>query len=495
MTITPYLKKRYSSDKYGIINLRITENRKSKYLSLKISIPERYWNPNKKEVRSNYDDFETINEKIRSEINRISNRLDKGKSNELVINEKRSFLRFFENYLKRLDDLDHYGTYKKYNTTIQHLKSLLESQNKTDLLFSEIDYKWIEVFDMYLYQKQLKKNTRNNYLKCCQRIYNLSIKEKLFKTYENPFDYFKFRRETVEKKRLSSGTTQDLVNLDIPYGSLLYETRNKFLIQLYGQGLRVSDLFTLRYKNINFDGSLSRINFTQFKTKKNHTIQLSSELIEHLFYYISNEKEYNNLYHLRKYEIKFKDCTKEMTHRELLKRLFKYQKDSLRSKESMTKWKFYSRKMMDIQSEITNYQRKRLTTYSSENPNDFIVPYLNQEYYENVEFTDNTRLTRKQYNHIQSKITVYNRNLKKLGKVLGTNINITSHTPRHTFTNLLLVNSTDVYSVSKSLGHQKIQVTEDYIDDFNEEKIDFDMMDTFRRIRLGKIPISPDPYS
>lgn len=61
-------------------------------------------------------------------------------------------------------------------------------------------------------------------------------------------------------------------------GACKAKVLDKFLIQIYGQGLRVSDTFTIRYKNIDFDSWNSRINFFQFKTKKRHSIQLSIDL-------------------------------------------------------------------------------------------------------------------------------------------------------------------------------------------------------------------------
>lgn len=494
MTITPCLKKRYSTDNYGIINIRITENRKSSYISTKISVPERYWNQNKKEVRSNHPDSDSINQKLESKIETIKKQKDIGGSKELIPNTRKSFLSFFRDYLDRLNILGSYGTYKKYNTTIQHLEKFLKNNGKTDLFFSEIDYIWIEKFDQYLFLQNLKLNTRNNYLKCCQKLYNLSLKEKVFRTYENPFQFFKFRREPVEKRRLSSGMTQKLINNDPKFGSLLYETKNKFLIQLYGQGLRVSDLFTLRYKNIIIDGWMSRINFIQFKTKKKHSIQLTRELTELLSYYIVDKKIYRDMYLKDKYNFKINKKEYSFTYPELIEKLNYFKDKSHNNKRSKETWNLLSREVEEILTKIFLKQLSYLKKYSIKYPKKFIVPYLNEKYYENVEFNDNTRLTKTQYNHIQSKITVYNRNLKKLGEWLETNIRITSHTPRHTFTNLLLTNSTDVYSVSKSLGHQQIQVTENYINEFDEEKIDSDMIETFRKVRLQKIPLSPKSW-
>lgn len=494
MTITPYLKKRNTKDNYGIINIRVTQDRKSKYISTKISIQERYWNSNKKEVRSNHPESESINQKVEFEIESIKKDRDIGGSKELILNKQQSFILFFQNYLDRLNTLGSYGTYKKYNTTIQHLEKFLKKDGKSDLLFSDIDFKWIEKFDQYLFLQNLKQNTRNNYLKCCQRLYNLSLKEKIYKTYENPFNYFKFQRESVEKRRLSSGMTQKLVNNEPEFGSLLYETRNKFLIQLYGQGLRVSDLFTLRFKNVIVDSHLSRINFIQFKTKKKHSIKLSRELTELLSYYILDKSVFKDMYTTDKYDFVLNKKKYSYTYPELIEKLKIFQKKSIKSKESKETWNLLSGKVEEILSVIFTKQLSYLNKYSIEYPNKFIVPYLNEKHYETVDFNDNTRLTKTQYNHIQSKITVYNRNLKKLGAWLETNIRLTSHTPRHTFTNLLLTNSTDVYSVSKSLGHQQIQVTESYINEFDEEKIDNDMIDTFRKVRLQKIPLSPKSF-
>ena len=91
----------------------------------------------------------------------------------------------------------------------------------------------------------------------------------------------------------------------------------------------------------------------------------------------------------------------------------------------------------------------------------------------------------------QSRIVVYNRNLKRLEGFTGTTIRITSHTPRHTYTNLLLKNNADVYSISKGLGHSKLSITENYLNDFDIERVDNDNTELFRRINLTKAPAPP----
>ncbi|MBK7764086.1 MAG: hypothetical protein IPI46_12200 [Bacteroidetes bacterium] len=67
-TIIPCLRKNYSSDKEGIINIRVTEDRKSKYISLKINIKESNWNFKKCGVKEKHKESELFNSAIENMI-------------------------------------------------------------------------------------------------------------------------------------------------------------------------------------------------------------------------------------------------------------------------------------------------------------------------------------------------------------------------------------------------------------------------------------------
>lgn len=491
MTITPTLKKRYSSDKHGIINIRITQDRKSQYISTKIQLHERYWNSNKKEVRSNHPNPNNLNELIERTIEKIKKERKLSDDPIPVTNNKKSFSEYFFSYLDYLTRNEKLGTLKKYNTSYQHLLGFQKKNLKNNTLFSDIDYKWIVSFNEYLNLKGLKTNTRNNYLKCSQKLYNQSLKEKHFRTYENPFNHFKFKRESVDKRRLSYGDVQIMTSIKLNKGSLVYNIRNLFLIQIYAQGLRVSDLFTLKYNNIYFDDTFSRINFFQFKTKRRHSIQLSMYLTKLICYYIN--PEYNRFHTTDKYELTWGKNEYYYTLSGLDRQLKRVREESL--KKGDNNWEKLSNKIGDIRSAIYTKELKIIKEYSSKNPNKFIVPYLDETLLKEIEFNENVRLTKRQYNHIQSRITVYNRGLKKLGDSIGTNVRLTSHVARHTYTNLMLEISTDVYSISKSLGHSNLSITESYLKDFDIEKVDGDNSKLFRRMNLQQTALSPSTTS
>ncbi len=190
------------------------------------------------------------------------------------------------------------------------------------------------------------------------------------------------------------------------------------------------------------------------------------------------------MYFTRKYTFLWKDKQYEFTFPHLEKELERMRSISL--KENKDSWEKFGNKVYEIIGSIYEEQLRIIKECSFKNPNKFIVPWLNETLYKKVEFNDNTILTKQQYNHIQSRITVYNRNLKRLEKLTGTNIRITSHTPRHTYTNLLLTINTDVYSISKSLGHSKLSITENYLNDFERVKVDGDNSELFRMMNLSK---------
>jgi site-specific recombinase XerD len=390
----------------------------------------------------------------------------------------------------KLKSLKKLGTYKRYNTTYLHLINFKNHTSKSDIKFSAIDYKFIEGFDNFLLDKGLKQNSRNNYLICSQKVFRLALKEKLFKTYEDPFLNFKFKREPVEKRRLSFGQIQSLISEPIDFNKPEYEIRMKFLLQIFGQGLRVSDLFTLRFNNIDFDSWNSRIHFFQFKTKKKHSVQLSIDLMKHIFYFADKEK-YFDYYYIRKYQFEWKGKEYKFTLPHIEKELKRIKGISIKAteKEKKESWEIISKKVYGIFSEIYQEQLKHLRELALKQPNKFLVSALNEKLFENVIFNDSTILTQKQYNQLQSITTMYNRDLKKLEPYTNTIIRLTSHTPRHTYTNLLLSNNTDVYSISKSLGHSKLSITESYLNDFDINKIDSDNTELFRIINLNKISL------
>src|SRR5690625_1243027 len=64
-----FLKDRKKQNGEYPIYLRITHNRKHKYVSTGLSLKKKYWNPEAEEVRRNHDNYKTLNEMLELKVN------------------------------------------------------------------------------------------------------------------------------------------------------------------------------------------------------------------------------------------------------------------------------------------------------------------------------------------------------------------------------------------------------------------------------------------
>ena len=464
------LKKKYSKDNYGIINIRMTKDRVSDYFSTKEKLKCSNWDYKKNRVKEKYEDSERLNKLIQDRIDDLKKQYGITQSVELVKqNNNGSFLKYLNDEIEYLENVKRIGTSKRYRTTYYNLKKYLSSKNKSDLLFSDIDSTFVRSYESSLISQGIKNNTTKNYINCIKRLFNQSVRQNIFIPSVNPFIFYVNRKEPVEKKRLSKLDFEKIIELKLEKKDTLYNTKNFFLFQVFSQGLRVGDLLTLRFKNI-IEG---RIKFFQGKTKKPHTILINDNMMMILRDYIDvDTKKYLDM----KWKFKTDSVEYTMTYDEMRTKYKEIVKDSLKGNllskgipKEVINWKNH---LDSVRFKIHGNLLIELHKFSKSNPDRFIFPILNPTDFKSVEFLGDTKLTKYQYNKISSKTTLYNKNLKNLQKLCGLNTNLSSHISRHTYTDLMLMGNTDVYDISKSLGHTKLATTEHYLKDFSEERVD-----------------------
>ncbi len=513
LTLTPCLKKKFKTDKFGILNIRITSNRKSTYVSLKESIHERFWNDNTHQLRIHKDfdpdDRERLNELIENKITELRNTYKaSGNADKTKANGKLSFIAFLNAELIQLELRGKIGTYKRYKTAYFHLMGFLETKGSADLLFSQITTHLVRDFETYVLSKKtskgtsIKENTSKNYLKCFKRLYNQALKLGVYTSYgKDPFALFVNKRLPVENKRLNKLEVQLMYSHQFENTHPLFNTRNQFLFQIFCQGLRVSDLFTIRFENINRPES--RIDFFQFKTKKPNSILINDNLLLILKDYIKPdltsiltekyaiELEAGKIEKLNYYEmgVRYEDITRG------------YFRQSLETQDKLgfipanetlfEKVEKMKERLSKYFLKITYLLNKGLVEYAVKHPKDFIFPALKNEDFKDIVFNQDTKLSRYQYNQIQSKEVVYNRNLKKIQAAFNISLNLTSHISRHTYASLLFdMDPKRIYEISKGLGHTNIRITENYLKAFDAEIVDTPNVkfnDTFTHLKINQV--------
>jgi len=275
--------------------LRLTKNRKRKYVSLHLSINPSFWDFQKNKPKRNYPDKEAFNsiieQKIQSYRKQITDLAVEGRDftlTSLVAKVDRplvktSFGVYLDQYLATLKTEERIG----YAKTFEELKSSITHYNNTlDFYFSDIDIQWLRNYELWLRKKNNSENTIGIRFRTLRALCNKAIVDSVAKRENYPFDQFKvskFHEETV-KRAITREYIKDIISLDIftiPDENIkdLQLSKDIFLFSYLGCGMNFTDISNLRYENI----VGNRVTYNRQKTGKllSYSLQpLAMEIIE-----------------------------------------------------------------------------------------------------------------------------------------------------------------------------------------------------------------------
>lgn len=213
-----FIKKDKASKGSAPIYVRITVNGKFVDMSLKRRVKMDAWEQDEQKVTGNTPEARDIKEKMRQVKTEINNAYDELRFNkELVtaeaikakvegIDEEQTTLLWLMNYhnteiKKLLED----GTMKNYYTTERYVKEfLIKKKKRQDIYLSQLDYKFVVDFEIYLRQREPDKNQRpcanNTVMKHIERLrkmINIAVKNEWL--VKDPF--LRFERKIINKDR------------------------------------------------------------------------------------------------------------------------------------------------------------------------------------------------------------------------------------------------------------------------------------------------------
>jgi site-specific recombinase XerD len=289
--------------------IRITANRKSRYISTGIYIEPEYWNDRKCKVRKSHELASKYNADIRSkrlECEEAALDADTAQAiKDEVQGKSGSLTRYFERFIGRLKARDQYWERKKYNTTLNKLHEALGEELSWEDLTSDA----LSKLERHCQEKRDNNpNTTRKELSRVRRVVNQAIKEKIISAGDDPFLAYEMpERVEPDRRSLSFEEMKKLEALDLNRTSDLARDRDAFLLAFYGGGIRFSDVCCLRPSNFK-DG---RLKYRMMKTDNLVRIPLPDsalEIVEHwteahdgpfLFSYLEDGDESDPV-HLRK---------------------------------------------------------------------------------------------------------------------------------------------------------------------------------------------------
>jgi integrase len=252
-------KKVKSSDEKGYIRLSIRENGKTQIKNLPLKpIPEIYWNSNKGRVSSKFSSYKEYNEKIEFALQELNTNKEIPKSNRLL---------FFDCCMEvfKAKNLKH-STKKKYEEHIEKFQNFLATKGKKDIYIDELTP---QLFEEYANSIRLNNNTLNNYLTVLKSF--LRNIEKL-KDISLPVNFYnkvsRFKSVPKKPKLLTIDNFNKILNAKID-DKEIDEARLIFLFSLFSNGIRYSDVSTLRYHNftISYNKEIPEIRFSKIQRK------------------------------------------------------------------------------------------------------------------------------------------------------------------------------------------------------------------------------------
>lgn len=282
------LKTKNSSDTKGYLRISSRVGNKTILKSLNLpSVEKKYFNPKTQRLRSNFSQCDEYNQQIENIIEKIKK---KGNSNFHINDEKLSFTDFID---KIINETFNYGTKSKYLTIKNYLIYFnQEKYGDGEVKFSDINHNFLINFKSWLIDRKIKNNTIFYIFKTLKSLVNKGIKQRCYSYDFDPFGLINNKLEENSvvylnldelKKIISTDIkevyrggknngkiiTDEKVLTDIRYrrGNSLNDIKSYFLFQIYSNGIRCSDLMTLRWNDFYIDNDEIRCHKRMIKTK------------------------------------------------------------------------------------------------------------------------------------------------------------------------------------------------------------------------------------
>ena len=267
--------------------LRVTKDRKRKYVSLGLSLHEKFWDFEKGKPKRNCPNKEQIERLIAAKT---------AEYNDLIVEmtaQQREYtvetlVSHFHNQvrcatvvelydkliddMKRGDKLGNAGVYKYSRTSL-----LKFTGQRLQIPFSDIDAVWLRRYENWLRTSGCGDTTISQLFRTLRSVFNKAVELQLVKRDYYPFDAYKVSKfDTRTKKRaITKEDVRKVIALDLSQGYPSERlARDIFVFSYFGAGINFADVALLKYGNVR-DG---RVQYVRKKTGKPINFLLTEEM-------------------------------------------------------------------------------------------------------------------------------------------------------------------------------------------------------------------------
>lgn len=268
------------------IAIRITQNRKTRYIFTGKYILEKDWDSSESKAKKSFPNSSRLNNFLIKKLAEANKKLIELESDDKLISSKqvkkeivqplnnKSFNELANEYLKELEQNNKLTRLSSDKARINHV---LKFANSEHLSFREIDEEFLNRFISFL--KNKKQNSQRsiiNSLIVIRTLYNKAIKMGIVDRKLYPFGADKIRIKFPETEKIGL-TTEEVQQLEQAkeLTSLEQHARNVWLFSFYLAGMRIGDVLQTRWSDI-YDG---RLHYRMNKNDKLLSLKLPAKLL------------------------------------------------------------------------------------------------------------------------------------------------------------------------------------------------------------------------
>ena len=165
---------------------------------------------------------------------------------------EQSLFNFMQGVITRLQQMGKQRTSETYSCT---LRSFMQFRENQDILMEDIDSDLIMMYEAYLRNRGLTKNSTSFYMRILRAVYNRAIEKELTAN-RNPFKHVYTGIDKTIKRAIPLKAIKQIKNLDLSLQPSLEFARDMFLFSFYTRGMSFIDMAYLKKKDLS-NGILS----------------------------------------------------------------------------------------------------------------------------------------------------------------------------------------------------------------------------------------------
>lgn len=187
--------------------LRITKSRKRKYLSIGVSVQERFWDFDKNKPKRNCPNKEKIEKLIATKINEYNDLIvdlateQREYTPETLVStidrkvQFQSVESFYCYQISKLKRENKLGNAEVYKYSLESLRNF--TSNRLDIQFRDIDPPFLKRYEEWLKMRKCKETTISQLFRTLRSVYNKAIEQNIVKREHYPFHAYKVSKFDV----------------------------------------------------------------------------------------------------------------------------------------------------------------------------------------------------------------------------------------------------------------------------------------------------------